>query len=33
LRERGLLVEATVDGELLVTVPSELRPVLGEMLG
>jgi len=33
LRERGLLVEATVDGELVVTVPSELRPVLEEMLG
>jgi tetratricopeptide (TPR) repeat protein len=32
LRLRGLLAEATVDGELLVTVPSELRPVLREML-
>ena len=33
LRLRGLLVEATVDGELLVAVPSELRQVLGEMVG
>ncbi len=32
LRLRGLLVEATVDGELLVAVPSELRPFLGETL-
>ena len=28
LRRRGLLVEATVDGELLVAVPRELRPIL-----
>jgi len=32
LRLRGLLVETTVDGELLVAVPSELRQFLGEML-
>ena len=28
LRCRGLLAEATVDGELLVTIPLEMRPVL-----
>jgi tetratricopeptide (TPR) repeat protein len=33
LRLRGLLVESTVDGELLVTVPSELRQALEETLG
>ena len=32
LRLRGLLVETTVDGALLVAVPSELRQFLGEML-
>ena len=32
LRLRGLLVEATVDGELLITVPSELRPLLEKAL-
>ena len=32
LRLRGLLVEVTVDGELLVAVPSEWRQLLGEML-
>ena len=29
---RALLVETTVDGELLVAIPAELRPVLGELL-
>jgi hypothetical protein len=33
LRLRGLLVESTVDGELLVAVPSELRQALQETLG
>jgi tetratricopeptide (TPR) repeat protein len=33
LRVHGLVVEATVDGELLVTVPTELRPRLREILG
>lgn len=33
LRHRGLLVEATVDGELLVAVPTELRQPLAEILG
>ena len=33
LRLRGLLVETTVDGELLVTVPQELRQPLGDILG
>lgn len=28
----GLLVETTVDGELLVAIPSELRPVLAQAL-
>jgi tetratricopeptide (TPR) repeat protein len=32
LRLHGLLVEATVDGELLVTIPAELRAGLGEIL-
>jgi hypothetical protein len=32
LRVRGLLVEATVAGELLVAVPVELRPILKELL-
>jgi tetratricopeptide (TPR) repeat protein len=32
LRHRGLLVETTVDGELLVAVPSELRQPLEELL-
>ena len=32
LRLRGLLVEATVDGELFVVVPVDLRPVLTEAL-
>jgi tetratricopeptide (TPR) repeat protein len=32
LRLRGLLVESTVDGELLVAVPSELRQALEEAL-
>lgn len=32
LRVRGLLAEATVDGELLVAVPSELRQGLRDML-
>ncbi len=32
LRHRGLLVEATVDRELLIVVPLELRPVLDQML-
>ena len=32
LRSRGLLVEATVDGELLVAVPSDLRQPLREIL-
>ncbi len=32
LRLRGLLAETTVDGELRVAVPSELRQVLHEML-
>jgi tetratricopeptide (TPR) repeat protein len=31
LRQRGLLAEATVDGELLVVVPAELRPILSEL--
>lgn len=33
LRLRGLLAEATVDGQLLVVVPSELRRPLEEILG
>ena len=33
LRRRGLLAEATVDGELLVVVPAELRQVLRDVLG
>ena len=33
LRLRGLLVETTVDGELLVAVPQELRQPLGDILG
>ena len=33
LRQRGLLVEATVEGELVVTVPLELRPLLTDLLG
>jgi tetratricopeptide (TPR) repeat protein len=33
LRLRGLLVEATVEGELLVVVPVELRPILKKVLG
>jgi Tfp pilus assembly protein PilF len=33
LRLHGFLVEATVDGGLLVVVPTELRQVLKEMLG
>jgi tetratricopeptide (TPR) repeat protein len=33
LRHRSLLVEATVDGQLLVVVPLELRPVLARILG
>ncbi len=28
LRVRGLIVEATVDGELFVIIPTELRPLL-----
>jgi hypothetical protein len=32
LRERGLIAETTVDGELLVTVPVDLRQVLREIL-
>jgi len=32
LRRRGLLAEAMVDGELLIVVPSELRPVLRDVL-
>ena len=32
LRVRGLLAEATVDGELVVTVPLELRPLVEEQL-
>jgi len=33
LRLRGLLVEATVDDELLLTVPTELRHALSDLLG
>jgi len=33
LRQRGLLVEATVDGELLVIIPLELRQPLAARLG
>lgn len=33
LRRRGLLVESTVDGELLVAIPLELRQPLAERLG
>jgi tetratricopeptide (TPR) repeat protein len=33
LRYHGLLVEATVDGELLIVVPLELRPALAGILG
>jgi hypothetical protein len=33
LRERGLLVEVTVDGELRVAIPAELRQDLREILG
>jgi tetratricopeptide (TPR) repeat protein len=32
LRLRGLLVEATVDSELLIIIPSELRPLLAKIL-
>jgi tetratricopeptide (TPR) repeat protein len=32
LRLRGLLVETTVDGELLIAVPQELRQLLGDIL-
>ncbi len=32
LRLRGLLVEATVDQELLIVVPTELRQVLRKIL-
>jgi tetratricopeptide (TPR) repeat protein len=33
LRLRGLIVEADVDGDLLITIPSELRPMLTKILG
>jgi tetratricopeptide (TPR) repeat protein len=33
LRHRGLLVETTVEGELLVAVPLELQPLLADLLG
>ncbi|HEY85410.1 MAG TPA: tetratricopeptide repeat protein [Chloroflexi bacterium] len=33
LRLRGLLVEATVDANLLLVMPTELRPLLTEILG
>jgi len=33
LRLRGLLAGATVDGQLLVVVPAELRRPLEEILG
>jgi tetratricopeptide (TPR) repeat protein len=33
LRMHGLLVEATVDGELLIAIPAELRPHLAQILG
>ena len=33
LRQRGLLVETTVENELLVAIPSDLRPLLEEILG
>jgi tetratricopeptide (TPR) repeat protein len=33
LRHCGLLVEATVDGELLIAVPLELRPILAGIFG
>ena len=32
LRLHGLLVEATVDGELLMTMPVELRPLVEQAL-
>jgi len=32
LRLRGLIVEAMVDGDLVITTPSELRPLLGRVL-
>ncbi len=32
LRMRGLLAEATVDGEILILVPVELRPILPKLL-
>ena len=32
LRARGLLAEAMVDGEMVVTIPRELRPVLEDVL-
>ena len=32
LRQRGLLAEATVDGELLVAIPADLRPTLQTIL-
>ena len=33
LRHRGLLVETTVEAELLVAVPLELQPLLTDLLG
>lgn len=33
LRVRGLIAEATVDNELLVVIPVELRPLLTSLLG
>jgi len=33
LRMCGLLVEATVDGQLLIAIPAELRPLLAQALG
>jgi hypothetical protein len=33
LRVYGLLAEATVDGDVFVTVPVELRPIIGQLLG
>ena len=33
LRVHGFLAEATVDGDVFVTVPVELRPIIGRLLG
>ncbi|MBN1812828.1 MAG: hypothetical protein JXA14_13415 [Anaerolineae bacterium] len=32
LRARGLLAEATIDGEMIITIPTDLRQPLGDVL-